>query len=268
MGEDKGGIGKLLKRIGRVQAYRLLLALAFLLLWQAVSSLSFVSDLLVASPIDVIQALINALSSAYPKIPDFYLHVQRTSYEILAAYALTVGIGLPLGIAFWASKHMADAYEPFLLAYLAFPTVVLFPTVFMIFGIGATSKIMIGFLVGFVYIVFNVAAGLRQADPELIYMSRSLGHGYLDTIFKVAIPSTLPAIISGLRIGFNHTFIGVMVGELVNANTGMGYLVNWTALSFFTPELYAVIIATVTIGAVGDSAFRIAEHRLLRWTRI
>lgn len=242
--------------------------ISFLLLWQFVASLPFVSDLLVASPSDTALELLEALLSTNPRIPNFYLHFHRTSYEVLVAYALAVGIGFPLAILFWASKFISDAYEPFLLAYLAFPTVILFPTVFMIFGTGPNSKIVIGFLVGFAYIVFNVVAGLRQAEPELIRMSRSVGHGYLTTIFKVALPSTLPTIISGLRIGFNHTFIGVIVGELVNANAGMGYLVNWTSLSFFTPELYAVIVATILMAFVGDSVFRITEHRLLRWDRI
>lgn len=250
---------------GKVQRYRLLLVVLFFASWQLVASLPTVSPLLVASPTSAAWVLVKAVLSANSKIPDFYSNLQSTLYEIIVAFALAVGTGLPLGIALGSSKLLSDSYEPFVLAFLAFPHVVLFPILFLIFGVDAASKIMLGFLIGFPYIAFNVSAGLKQTDPNLILLSRSLGYGYFSTIFKVAIPSSMPTNISGLRVGFNHTFIGVIVGELINGDRGLGYLVNLTSGNFATSELYAVIIVTVLIGFFGDTVFRVAEHRLQRW---
>ncbi len=263
-----GGAGfsrEILTAFRRVQLYRVSLVLLFLALWQLVASLPNVSPLLVASPAATASALLRVVLSTSPHVPDFYSNLQSTLYEIVIAFALAVAVGLPLGIALGSSKLLSDAYEPSLLAYLAFPHVVLFPILFLIFGIEASSKIALGFLIGFPYIAFNVSAGLKQTDQNLILLSRSLGYGYFSTLFKVAIPSSMPTNIGGLRIGFNHAFIGVIVAELINGNKGLGYLVNLTSENFATSELYVVILVTVLIGFLGDTAFRVAEQRSQRW---
>ncbi len=251
--------------LSRVNQLRLLIAASFLILWQSVASTHLFSRLIVASPADVFRATVEILFLTSSKVPDFYLHLQRTGYEVLMAYLLVVGIGLPLGLAFGASRRLADTYEPLLLAYLAFPTIILFPLIFLIFGSGELSKIVYGVLIGFAYVVFNVATGIQQVDKGLIDLSRSLGHSHFSTVFKVTLPSAMPTIIGGFRLGFGFTFIGVMVGEIVNGSLGLGYLLNWTALSFFTPELYAIIIFSVCVGVIGDSVFRVMESRLMRW---
>jgi len=249
----------------RTYSLRLSIAAALIALWQMVASLPSISPLIVSSPIDVFRALLEILLSTSKKVPEFYTHLQRTGYEVILAYILVLGFGVLLGVVFGVSPNLAEAYEPLILAYLAFPTIVLFPLIFMVFGSGEASKVAYGFLIGFPYVVFNVAAGVRQVDRDLVVLSRSLGHSRIATIFKVSIPSAIPTIIGGLRLGFAHTFIGVIVGEIINGSTGLGYLLNWTALSFFTPELYSIIIITLSIGVLGDSFFRLTEGRLMRW---
>ena len=251
--------------LSRVNRLRLIIAASLLILWQSVSSMQLFSRLIVASQVDVFQSIVEIFLLTNSRVPDFYLHLQRTGYEVLMAYLLVVGIGLPLGIAFGASRRIAETYEPLLLAYLAFPTIILFPLIFLIFGSGEFAKIIYGVLIGFAYVVFNVATGIQQVDRGLIDLSRSLGHNHLSTVFKVTLPSAMPTIIGGFRLGFGFTFIGVMVGEIVNGSVGLGYLLNWTALSFFTPELYAIIIVSVGVGVIGDSIFRVMENRLMRW---
>ncbi len=248
-----------------INQLRLVIAALLLALWQFVAGAKIFSQLIVASPADVLRAIVEILSQTSNKVPNFYIHLQRTGYEVFFAYVLVVGIGLPLGLAFGASRRIADTYEPLLLAYLAFPTIILFPLIFLIFGSGELSKIVYGVLIGFAYIVFNVATGIQQVDKGLVDLSRSLGHSHFSTIFKVTLPSAMPTIIAGFRLGFGFTFIGVMVGEIINGSVGLGYLLNWTALSFFTPELYAIIIVSVGVGVIGDSVFRIIESRLMRW---
>ncbi|MCL4437026.1 MAG: ABC transporter permease [Thaumarchaeota archaeon] len=259
------GADKTMLLLSRVNQLRLLIAALLIIVWQSVASLPSVSKLIVASPMEVLRATTSIFLLTNSKVPNFYLHLQRTGYEVFIAYLLVIAVGLPLGIAFGASRRVADTYEPLLLAYLAFPTVVLFPLIFLIFGSGELSKIVYGVLIGFAYVAFNAASGVQQVEKGLVDLSRSLGHSRLSTIFKVVLPSAMPTIIGGFRLGFGFTFIGVMVGEIINGSVGLGYLLNWTALSFLTPELYAIIIISIGVGVAGDSVFRAAENRLMRW---
>lgn len=249
----------------RTYLLRLIILIIFLILWQIIASLPFVSPLIIASPIDVLLSIYQTLILTNPRLPNFYIHLQRTGFELLVAYIIVIGIGLILGLTFGTFRRIAETYEPLLLVYMAFPTIILFPIIFMIFGSGEASKIAYGVLIGFPYIVFNTSVGLKQVNKDLIYLSRSLGHSNLAIIFKVTLPSAMPTIIGGFRLGFAFTFIGVIVGEIINASIGLGYLLNWSRLSFFTPELYTVILTTIGIGLFGDSIFRVVENRLMRW---
>jgi len=245
--------------------YRTIILILSIGIWQIVSLLPFVSPLIIASPIDVLSSLIQTISLSNPRIPDFYLHLQRTIFELLIAYIIVVGIGLSVGIVFGKYSRIAASYEPLLMIYMAFPTIILFPLIFMIFGSDEISKIAYGVLIGFPYIIFNTSAGIKQVDKGLLNLSRTLGHSNLAIIYKVTLPSALPTLIGGFRLGFAFTFIGVIVGEIINAGVGLGYLLNWSRLSFFTPELYTVILATLSIGLFGDTIFRIIGNRLMKW---
>ena len=253
-----------MSRLSSKLILRLTVVVAFLAAWQTYSS--FVPPILLASPASVATSLIEMLSTGYAwRTFEFYPNLGMTLFEIFVAYAVSIVLGLSLGFALGLFRRFGAAYEPLILAFFIFPHAVIYPVGFLIFGIGELPKIVIGVIVGVSYIIFNTTAAIRQVDERLISLAKSMGYSRLVTFYKVMIPSAAPTIIAGLRLGFAYTLIGVIVGELILPNSGLGLLLNVTAQAFQTPRYFALIVVSVGLGVAGDTVFRIAESSALRW---
>lgn len=224
-----------------------------------------VQQILITTPTRIADALWKIFLIQQGPIEDFYLHLQTTVQELLLAFALSLFVGQLVGLALGASKLVGDTYEPMLVMVIAFPQVVLYPIIVLIFGVGTWSKVAIGFLTGFFYIAFNTTAAMRQVDRSLVTLAHSVGYGRWATFLKIIAPAGAPTIMGGLRMGFNYTYIGVIFGEIYLPNRGLGYLITWTGIRFHIPELYGVIIVTLAVGAIGDTAFRALERHSIKW---
>src|SRR3990170_3631502 len=119
--------------------------------------------------------------------------------------------------------------------------------------------VVMGISIGFAF-----AANKKIGDafePVYIGLARSMGYNKFEIFFKVILPAAAPTMLAGLRLGFGLSIIGVIVGELLVVNAGLGYLIDWAAFQYFTPQLYALIIITLTIGVGGNYLFTGLERR-------
>jgi NitT/TauT family transport system permease protein len=244
-------------------AARLALIGAVLLLWEAACRLGGMSPILIAPPSAILWQMIRILAAA-SEVPEFYSNAGITLAEIIVAYVITAALGMALGLLFATSKLLGDAFEPVLLVLYAIPKIILYPVIVLILGIGMTPKIVFGIVVGIFAVVFNTAAGLRQIEPNYVSLARAMGYGRWQIFFKVELPAAAPTILSGLRLGFGYTIVGVLTGELLVVNQGLGFLISWASVNYFTPQLFAMIILTLAIGAVGNLLFAALERRWVR----
>lgn len=242
---------------------RLAFVLCILVFWEALTRLTSVSPILIAPLSDVLWQIVRILST-YSSVPNFYTNAWLTLVELIAAYAMTASLGVLLGLLFAGSKLIGDAFEPILLVLYAIPKIILYPLIFLMLGIGMLPKIVFGVMVGIFVVIFNTASGLRQVEPTYLSLARSLGYGKWRIFFKVVIPAAAPTILAGLRLGFGYTIIGILVGELLVVNAGLGFLIDWASFNYFTPQLYALIIITLGIGVIGNSLFSVLERRWVR----
>ena len=247
----------------KVGLVRLILIFIFLLFWEGITRFGSTSPILIAPP-SIIIATIAKILAGSSQVPDFYRNLRITALEIGAAYAVTASLGLFIGFIIGKSRLMGDAYEPILLALFAIPKVIVYPIIFLILGTEMMPKIVFGVIIGVFSVIFNTAAGLRQVEMSYITLARSVGCTPLTTFFKVVLPAAAPTILSGLRLGFGYTIIGVVVGELLVVNAGMGYLIDWAAFQYLTPELYALIILTMTLGIGGYAIFAQVERMWIK----
>src|SRR5262249_5415018 len=157
----------------------------------------------------------------YPALPQ---HLALTTLEILAAYALAVGVGLTLGFGLGLPRHAGEVFEPLLAAVYAIPSVVWYPSLMLWFGLGAVSKIAFGFLLGFFPVVLAVVAGIRSVDRHLLMVARAFGAGTWSSFVKVVLPGITGTLLAGLRAGLALAVVGVLVGEVLGARAGLGYL--------------------------------------------
>jgi NitT/TauT family transport system permease protein len=242
---------------------RLLLVLALLVLWEVFTRLSSVSAILIAPPSAVLWQMVQIVIRA-SNVPDFYANAGVAIAEILAAYGLAAVFGVLIGLAVASSKVIGDAFEPILLVLYAVPKIILYPILVLIIGTGPATKIVFGVLVGIFVIIFNTAAGLRQIEPNYVRLAHSLGYGKAKIFFKVELPAAAQTILAGLRLGFGYTIIGVLTGELLLVNAGLGYMIDWASVNFYTAQLYALIIITLALGVVANYVVGQVERRWVR----
>ncbi|NLS07701.1 ABC transporter permease subunit [Rhizobium sp. P32RR-XVIII] len=157
--------------------------------------------------------------------------------------------------------------QPWISGLYATPTIALAPLFILWMGVGIWSKVvMVATLVIFPVII-NTEAGLRTTSVNLIEMVRCFGANPAQVFMKVSLPSALPFIFAGLKLGIGRGLIGVVVAELFGSRAGIGQLISQAADAFNMPQLFAGVVLLAIAGVGMTSAFSWLEGRLLHWRK-
>lgn len=182
--------------------------------------------------------------------------------EIAAAYALSILIGVLVGLAVGASRFSRGAFFPIVLLLYAIPQVSLLPLVILMFGLGPAAKIAFGLSHGVFPIIVNVVAGMRDVKELHLRAARSMGASRVDIVRYVVLPHMVPSLFTGLRLGMTMTLLGVILAELYVSQGGVGYYTRVFAESYNPAPLFALIGCLAAIAVVFNELVRIAEKRL------
>ncbi len=232
--------------------------LAFLLAWQFVVFAWKMPPYLLPSPVAVAQTFVSEL-------PDLLRHGWVTTYEMLAGYALAVGVAIPLAIAITSSARFNQFVMPTMLFFQIVPKVAIAPLFLVWFGVGATPKILVAFLISFFPIVIDAAVGLRSMSTEMADLARSMGATRLQVFARFRLPTSLPYLFSGLKVAATLAIAGTVVGEFVGADKGLGYLLLVTNSNMQTSLMFATIVALTIIGLVFYYLVELLEGLLIPW---
>ena len=245
----------------KVFAWRAAALVGALLVWEAVARP--LNPILYIAPSRLPAALVRMLDvRELPPLPE---HVWLTFEEIAAAYALAVAAGLWLGFLLGLRRSLGRIYEPLFGALYAIPSVVWYPSLMLFFGLGPASKIAFGFLLGFFPIVLSVLAGIRQVPQHLVTVAVSMGARPAVVFRKVMLPAMASTMVGGLRAGLALCVVGVLVGEILGARSGLGYVINY-AYGLLMTEEYAVLVMLVAAAVLAiDGAGALLEARVKRW---
>jgi len=155
--------------------------------------------------------------------------------------------------------------DPFVSALYATPRIALLPLLMIWFGIGFASKMAIVFLGAVFPIVVNTITGVRTLDADFVKVARSFGGNDRQLFVTVALPSSVPLLLSGLRLGLGHALIGIVVGEMYGATSGIGYLITVSGARFQTDKVMVGIIIIALAGILLTGLLRAIERRFERW---
>ena len=195
------------------------LAVVLVLLWQCLHLAVGGGSL--SSPWDTLRSLVAMLQTA-----EFWTHVAETGKAL--AYALVIGLagGLLLGLVLGVNRLARDVTEPILLNLYAVPKVTLYPLVLLVFGLGLSAKVAFGVMHGIIPIMVFTMSAIRQMRPVLMRASQSMRLTMRQSILHVVLPSILPDVVSGLRLAFSLTLLGVLIGEMFASQRGLGYVLT------------------------------------------
>ncbi len=192
-------------------------------------------------------------------------HAAVTLYEVLLGLLAGSLLASVLGYTLSKSHLLEKVLSPYLVASQAIPTVAIAPLLVIWFGPGIFSKVMVCTLTVFFPILVNTMIGFREVPANLYDLMRSLGADHSQRLRFLEIPSALPVLFGGLRIGATLSVIGAVVGEFVGSDRGLGFLINVGRGQYDTALVFVSIISLVFMALSLYGLAMLAERRTTRW---
>ena len=232
----------------------------FLAVWEFAVALAWVNPLFTSSPSRIIR-------TGYQLFTDgtIFHDLQVSGLEFLLGYGLAVLIGVPLGILMGWYSRLNAVLDPFVSALYATPRIALLPLVMIWFGIGLGSKVAIVFLGAVFPILVSTITGMRTLDADFVKVARSFSASDREIFRTVALPSSVPLLLTGLRLGLGHALVGIVVGEMYGATAGLGFLISVSGARFQTDKVMVGIILIAAAGIALTELLRLIERRFERW---
>ena len=231
-----------------------------LLAWELLSRLSGLPAFILPSPLLVADRLIRALADG-----SLLRHAAVTLLEVVLGLCAGASTAMLFGYAIAKSRLFERLVSPFLVASQAVPIVAIAPLLIIWFGPGMFSKVLICSLIVFFPVLVNTVVGLRAVPRSLYELMRSLRASRWQMLRLLEIPAALPVFLGGLRIGATLSVIGAVVGELVGADSGLGFLINVGRGQYDTALVFVAIITLVLLALALYGIVVLLESRLLAW---
>ncbi len=173
--------------------------------------------------------------------------------------------GVLVGMLFVTRPNIEAVFSPLLMALNSMPRIALAPLFLIWFGLGIGSKVAIGFSLTFFIVLTNTVAGGRGVNPDLITLAETLGASRGQIFRKFTLPSAVPVIFNGLRLGLVFALLGVIGGEIIASEHGLGGALQLLAASFKTNGVFGIIILLAMVGIGITWGMTALEARLLKW---
>jgi NitT/TauT family transport system permease protein len=231
----------------------------FLLLWKGVAVVGGYPDYILPAPEAVVERGIRAVQTGV-----LWEHTAATLTEVILGFAVGATLAVATGIALGKSVLIERALSPYIVAAQAVPILALAPLLDIWFGGGLLARVAICALIVFFPIAIATMVGIRSVDPLLGEMLRSLGATAAQRTRLLDVPSALPVIFGGLRVGVTLAVIGAVVAEWAGARTGLGVLVLIANQGLFDTALMFVALAVLAgIGLAFYGLVVFVERRLV-----
>lgn len=192
-------------------------------------------------------------------------NVQNSGLRVVQGFALAVLLGVPLGLLIGWSRLVSQLFDPLIQSLRPIPITAWLPFSIALFGINNLGSVFLIFLGGFYAIVVNTTQGARDVERNLVRAALMMGSTRTQLLRRVVLPSAMPSIFTGLRIGLGISWTAVIVSEMVAVKSGLGYVL-WDA--YYVGRMDIVLADMVSIGIMGylsDRLLVLVERRVLRW---
>lgn len=233
-----------------------LLVIAAIVIWQA---LHLIAPTALTSPLGTVARAGELLGTM-----TFWPHVAETLTAFLYSLVLAFGGGLILGLLLGLNRTGAKVADPILVSIYSLPKVTLYPVILLIFGLGMPAKIAFGTIHGIIPIAIFAMNAVRNMAPVYLKTARVLHLSRAETLRTVVIPAAIPEIVSGLRIGFSLTLLGVLIGEMFASQRGLGYMIMNAIGLHDVPTMMAVILLLALFAVAANAVLLWLDQRLHR----
>jgi NitT/TauT family transport system permease protein len=245
-------------RLGRVVGLPLGFAVLATIAWEILCRVAKISPELLPPPSAVWHVLAGnpaiLLEQALP-----------TTIEVVVSFGVATVVGVLLAIAITFSVAVREALYPNIVMFQLIPKIALAPLFIVWLGVGSRSCIVVGVFIAFFPVVVSTATGLVSAKPEILQLCRSLTASEWQSFVMVRFPYAMPYVFAGMKVGVTMAMIGVIVGEFITAQAGLGYIIMFASSAGETATVLAAIVVLCVIGLVLYGLVGLGELLVRRW---
>ena len=232
---------------------------ALLAIWELAARLFHVPVYVLPAPSVILQEF---LSFGF----NFVRHAVATLETIFIGFVVAVLVAIPLGAVIASWRPFSDAIFPLIVFAHAIPVIALAPIIVLSLGPGMAARVVVVVLISFFPILVSTITGFRSTPIEMLDLARVAGSSGLQMLLNVELPSAVPYIFNGLRIGISTAVIGGVVGEFVAADQGLGYLVVHSTTNFDVPRAMASVVILAAMSVVLYQSVEWIQKAFLPWS--
>lgn len=230
---------------------RILLFVLFMGLWEMSTRCGWIDSFIFSSP-----SLIGKTFLSMCRDQSLFSHIGVTLTETLVSFFFVVILGVGTAILLWCSPKTSRILEPYLVVLNSLPKSALAPLLIVWLGANERTIIVSGVSVAIFGSVLNLYAGFQNTDPDKLKLIETLGGGKKEKFQKIILPSSLPLLLSVMKVNIGLCLVGVIIGEFIGARQGLGYLIIYSSQTFkLTWVLMSItllcIIALILYGILG-----------------
>ena len=241
-----------------IHVSRILLFLGFLFLWEVSARRRWIDSFIFSSPSEIWQTFFTMIQDQ-----SLFTHIGITLTETLVSFVFTVFLGT--AVLLWCCPKLSRILEPYLVVLNSLPKSALAPLLIVWLGANIRTIIVAGMSVAIFGSIINLYTGFREADPEKLKLIRTLGGTKKDELTKIVLPSSVPLILSVMKVNIGLCLVGVIIGEFIGARQGLGYLIIYGSQTF---KLTWVLMSIVILCVIAMGLYAILdfiEKRAQKW---
>ena len=210
-----------------IRVSRILLFLGFLILWEVSARFGWIDSFIFSSPSEIWITFLKML-----KDQSLFTHIGITLAETLVSFVFTVLLGIGTAVLLWTCPRLSHVLEPYLVVLNSLPKSALAPLLIVWLGANIQTIIVAGISVAIFGSIINLYTGFREVDPEKQKLIQTLGGSKKDELTKIVLPSSVPLILSIMKVNIGLCLVGVIIGEFIGARQGLGYLIIYGSQTF------------------------------------
>jgi NitT/TauT family transport system permease protein len=231
-----------------------------LIVWQLVDAFLLHNPLVLVGPSSIAEAFLRLLARG-----EIARNVYATFVEFALGYAVGAVFGIAGGVFLALNRTAKDILNPWVTISYNAPVILLAPLFITALGVGIASKIAVVFISAVFPVLFNTYTGITTVDARLVEAVRAFGGTPKQIFFKVTLPSSIPLIMTGLRLSVGRAIVGAIVSEFFGSRAGIGYLITAASEAFRTAEAFVGVVLLAIGGYVAFEILKFTERKIAPW---
>ncbi len=241
----------------QVRITRIMLLVLLLALWELAAQFSWIDSFIFSSPSMIFQYFCSMVRDR-----SIFLHTGVTLLETILSFFLVIFISLVSALLLWSSRSLSEILDPYLVMLNSLPKSAMAPLLIVWLGNNTRTIIVAAVSVALFGSILTLHTGFSQTDPDKVKLIYSLGGTKKDVLVKVLLPSSIPLIISSMKVNIGLCLVGVIIGEFLSSKAGLGYLITYGSQTFQMTLVVTSIVVLCIISALLYQLIALVEKKI------